>query len=90
MLPRKSDTQVRRIKLPCFKPLDALTQKRNGHYREKNLVVNTRGTTVKIICLREAHVFQRRRIRCTLNSRVAYADSAISYLREVAFSKARS
>ena len=56
---RKSDTEGHQ-KFPVLKPLDAPLMKRNGHYRDKNLLVNTFVALAAkfFICLREAHVFK--------------------------------
>jgi hypothetical protein len=53
----RSDTKGRH-KFPVLKPLDAL-RKRNGHYRDKNLLVNTFAAhNQNLFCLREAYVFK--------------------------------
>ena len=66
MLCGRSDTKGR-LKFPVLKPLDAPHNAdrfqlwRNGHYRDKNLLVNTFvALTIKIFCLREVPRFQRR------------------------------
>ena len=57
----RSDTKGR-LKFPVLKPLDAL-RKRNGHYRDKNLLVNTFAAhNQEFILLAWGPRFQRREL----------------------------